>query len=107
MARGIQEEDAAIAALHLACTKMLRDAAALTCGHRRLAQCVQQARLTVVNVAHHRNDRRTRLKFRADTLLKEDLLCCRWEGLYDLFRRSLRLFWLRLSNGEAEFRCDQ
>ena len=107
VARGIKEEDAAITALHLACTEMLRDAAALTCGDRRLAQCVQQARLAVVNVTHHRDDRRTRLKLGADALLKENLLRRRWQRLYDLFRRSLRLFWLRLSNGEAEFRCDQ
>ena len=107
MARGIKEEDASITTLHLARTEMLRDATALTCGDRRLAQCVQQARLAVVNVTHHRDDRRTRLKLGADALFKENLLRRRWEGFDDLFRCSLRLFRLRLSNGETEFRCDQ
>ena len=106
MSRGIKEEDAAITTLHPARTEVLRDATALTCGDRRLAQCVQQARLAVVNVTHHGHDWRTRLKLGADTLLKENLLRRRWESLWHLFRSRFSFFWLRLSNGEAEFRCD-
>ena len=61
----------------------------------------------MVNVTPHRDARRTRLKLGADTLLKQDLLCCRRKGLWHLFRRRLGLLWLRLSNGEAELGSDQ
>ena len=53
---GIEEEDGAIATLHLARSKMLGNATAFARSHTCLAQCVEQARFAVVDMAHHCDD---------------------------------------------------
>ena len=60
MARGVKEEDGTVTALHLAGPKVLGDAATLAGGNACLPQCVEQARLAVVNVPHDRHDWRAR-----------------------------------------------
>ena len=66
MARGIEEGNLARFAVkldrHLVCADALGDAASLTSDHVGLADGIQQAGLTVIDMAHDRDHRRTRLE---------------------------------------------
>ena len=62
--RGIEERDLALFAVqmhgHLVSADALRDTAGFLQRHVRLADCVEQAGLTMIDVAHDGHDRRTR-----------------------------------------------
>mgnify|MGYP000335074675 CR=1 FL=1 len=66
MAWGIKERDLTRFALkidgHLICTDTLGDATGFTCDDVGTANGVEQSGLTVIDMAHHGNDRRTRLQ---------------------------------------------
>jgi hypothetical protein len=64
VARRVEESDEMLAALHGVGTHVLRDAARLARGDARLADRIEQRGLAMVDVAHERDDRRTRLEFR-------------------------------------------
>ena len=72
--RGIEEDDALAVAGDLAGADVLGDAAALAGGDLGGPDRVEQARLAVVDVAHHGHDRGTRLEERRIVLLEQDLL---------------------------------
>ena len=56
VARGVNEGDELVTGFDLVCTNMLCDAASLSSGHIRLADGVEQGRLSVVYVAKNRHD---------------------------------------------------
>ena len=59
--RRIEERDApAVVEFHAVCPDVLRDTARFAGDYVRLADVIQQRRFTVVDVPHHRNDRRPR-----------------------------------------------
>ena len=64
VARRIEERDDALRRGDVIGADVLRDAARFAAGHARAANGVEQRRLAVVDVAHHRDDRRTRQQFR-------------------------------------------
>jgi hypothetical protein len=76
VARRIEEGDRAARRLHGIRADVLRDAARLALRHLALADVVEQARLAVVDVAHHRDDGRTPLEV-AGVLGLVDALGCR------------------------------
>src|SRR6202789_1487726 len=59
-ARRVEKSDHALGRFHMVRADVLRDAARLACGHLGAAYVVEQRRLAVIDVAHHRHDRRTR-----------------------------------------------
>ena len=61
VARRVEERDHALLRLHVVGADVLRDPARLAARHARAADRVEQRRLAVVDVAHHRDDRRPRL----------------------------------------------
>ena len=63
MAGRIEERDLPCRNLDVVRADVLRDAARFTARHSRLADVVEQRRFAVVDVAHDRDDRRTRLRF--------------------------------------------
>ena len=72
--RGVDEGDLLVVVIDDRCTDVLGDASGLGLGDARLADRVEQRRLTVVDVTHDRDDRRTRLEvailvFEAEALL--------------------------------------
>ena len=60
VARGVEESDFLTVQLHAVSTDVLRDTARFTFDDVGFADVVEQRRLTVIDVAHHRNDGRTR-----------------------------------------------
>ena len=102
MSRGVKEEDRTVATLNLAGTKVLGNAATLAVGNAGLAQRIEQARLAVVNVAHHGNDRCARDECRAWGFAKEFRLRCSWCGLRSCLRRGLIFVRFGLLNRKAE-----
>ena len=102
MSRGVKEEDRTVATLNLAGTKVLGNAATLAVGNAGLAQRIEQARLAVVNVAHHGNDRCARDECRAWIFTKEFRLRCSWCGLRSCLRRGLIFVRFGLLNRKAE-----
>ena len=61
VARRVEERDHALLRLHVVRADVLRDPARLAARDARAADRVEQRRLAVVDVAHHRDDRRPRL----------------------------------------------
>ena len=62
MARGVEERDDAARRLHVIGADVLRDAARFAGGDLRMADVVEERSLPVVDVAHDRDDGRTRFK---------------------------------------------
>ena len=60
VARGVEEGDRAVRGVYGVGTDVLRDAARFAGDHVRLADLIQQAGLTVIDVAHDGHDRRAR-----------------------------------------------
>ena len=63
VARRVEERDHALRGLDVIGADVLRDAARLAARHARAANRVEQRRLAVVDVAHHRHHRRPRQQF--------------------------------------------
>ena len=74
VARGVEEDDAAVVRDDFARADVLGDAAALAGRDLRGADCVEERRLAVVDVAHHGHDRGARLEERLVVLLEQLLL---------------------------------
>ena len=74
VARGVEEDDAAVALDDLARADVLRDAAPLAGGHVGCPERVEEARLAVVDVTHDGHDRGTWLEVGRVVLLEEDFL---------------------------------
>ena len=91
MTWSIQECDLAIIRRNHISTDVLRNAAGFNAGDRRLADIVQQAGLTVVNVAHDNNNRRTLLQVLCNVLgvIEENILFC---DLVDTFTGDAEFF---------------
>ena len=62
MTRGIHEHHRAVIDNHLISADVLRDAARFPRGNLCFANSVEQTRFAVIDVAHHRHDRRPRLQ---------------------------------------------
>ena len=75
MARRVEEGDRPAGNVDLVRADVLRNAAGLARGHVRVADCVEQTRLAVVDVAHDHDNRRARQKvFRFVLAVVDDLL---------------------------------
>ena len=78
MARSVEESDTAAVYIHAVSADMLRNTSGFAGDHVGFADIVQQRSLTVVDVAHHGHDRRTRYQvfrfilFGVDSLLRID-----------------------------------
>ena len=68
VARRVQERYHAFGRFHMVCANVLRDTACFTRHHFTAADVVQQRGFTVVHVAHHSYDGRTRQHFSIDRL---------------------------------------
>ena len=96
VARRIEERDLLTVQLHAVRSDVLRDTAGLAFDDVRLADVVQQRRLTVVDVAHHRHDRRARNQILLLVLLVGD-------GLLDVCRDELDLEAELLGHDDQRF----
>ena len=85
---GIEEDDALAVVVDLARADVLGDAATFAGRDLGRAQGVEEARLAVVDVAHHGDDRGARLEVRGVVLVEEGLLGGLGRGAFGLAVRS-------------------